>query len=484
MPLVDNIFDENSSPDDTSLPDNNAPAEWRDPQPLPSAQETPEAFDVTMIPRSFQPFVQDASERLCVDPAAVAIPLLIAAGSTIGRGLAVRPKMNDDWHEFPNLWGCVIAKPGSMKSPALDEALGPLNRLESELRADHLKRVQVWEAEFGGAEDAPAKPIEPQITAGGLTLECLYGILENNPRGVFQLRDELTSFLSWLDKPGNGEARNFYLSAASGKTPFRYQTKHQGSNLVPAVCIGLFGTIQPTVFDAWLRDVKPGQQDGFLQRLQIAAFLDNRPFELIDRQPNAEAREKVYQIFRRLRALNFDADGYQVGQRFDENKPRALGFSLSAQESFNVWIVEHQNRIQTLPDGFGAHLSKYRKTLPCIAILDSIVDGNAPENISLESWQKALRFGSYLESHARRIYSSNLIPERVSAVALGELIIHGELQDGSTVRELIRRGRKELDSPEQVHKALGVLEACGWIRVERTSNGGRPSEVIRVHPKF
>jgi len=482
MPLVDNIFDEYSSPDDTSLPANNAPAEWRDPQPLPSAQETPEAFDVTMIPRRLQPFVLDTSERLSVDPAGVGIPLIIALGATLGRGLAVKPKRDDHWHEFANFWGCIIGRSGSQKSPALDEGLEPLIRFESELRADHLKRLQAWETECGRAEDAPAKPIEPQVKTQGITLEKLYEILEGNPRGILQVRDELVGFLASLEKPNNAEARAFYLSGNSGKSPFRYETKHQGENRLDAVCLSLFGAIPPDTFRGWLQDTN--QQDGFLQRLQLAAFLENRPFELIDRKPNAEAFEVVLNTFRRLRAVNFDTGSYQVGTKFNENKPRALGFSLGAQEDFNRWIVGLMNRIQSLPDSFASHLSKYRKTLPAYAMLCEIVDGNHPESISLESWQKALRFGSYLESHARRIYQNNLIPERVSAVALGELIVHGELQDGSTVRELIRRGRKELDSPEQVHKALGVLEACGWIRVERTSNGGRPSEVIRVHPKF
>ncbi len=481
MPLVENIFDEYSSRDD-ALPANNAPAEWRDPQPLPSAQETPEAFDVTMLPRRLQPFVMDASERLSVDPAGVGIPLIIALGATLGRGLAVRPKRDDHWHEFANFWGCIIGRSGSQKSPALDEGLEPLEQLESELRADHLKRLQAWESEFGAAKDAPARPIESQVKTQGVTLEKLYEILEGNPRGILQVRDELVGFLASLEKPNNAEARAFYLSGNSGKSPYQYKTKHQGENRLDAVCLSLFGAIPPDIFRGWLQDTN--QQDGFLQRLQLAVFLDTRPFKLIDRTPNAEAFEVVLNTFRRLRAVNFDPSGYQVGTKFNENKPRALGFSLGAQEDFNRWIVGLMNRIQSLPDSFASHLSKYRKTLPAYAMLCEIVDGNHPESISLESWHKALRFGSYLESHARRIYQSNLIPERVSAVALGELIVHGELQDGSTVRELIRRGRKELDSPEQVHKALGVLEACGWIRVERTSSGGRPSEVIRVHPKF
>ena len=56
----------------------------------------------------------------------VAIPALVALGSVLGRKIGMRPKRKTDWIEVPNLWGGIVGRPGMMKSPAMGEALKPL----------------------------------------------------------------------------------------------------------------------------------------------------------------------------------------------------------------------------------------------------------------------------------------------------------------------------------------------------------------------
>ena len=60
----------------------------------------------------------------------VAAPAVCMAGSAIGAGCAIRPKEKDNWSVVPNLWGGVVGRPGTMKSPAIEEAFRPLKQLE------------------------------------------------------------------------------------------------------------------------------------------------------------------------------------------------------------------------------------------------------------------------------------------------------------------------------------------------------------------
>ena len=49
-----------------------------------------------------------------------------AVGSVIGRQIFIKPKRNDStWLEAANLWGMVVADPGTMKSPIIKEILEP-----------------------------------------------------------------------------------------------------------------------------------------------------------------------------------------------------------------------------------------------------------------------------------------------------------------------------------------------------------------------
>ena len=75
-------------------------------------------------------------------PDFVAIPAIVALGSVLGRKIGVRPQQRTDWIEVPNLWGCIVGRPGAMKSPAMGEALKPLNRLDAKAREGHLEALK------------------------------------------------------------------------------------------------------------------------------------------------------------------------------------------------------------------------------------------------------------------------------------------------------------------------------------------------------
>jgi len=80
-----------------------------------------------------------------------------------------------------------------------------------------------------------------------------------------------------------------------------------------------------------------------------------------------------------------------------------------------------------------AHLAKYRKLVPALALIIHLVD-NGQNEISQQAMRKALAFSKYLETHARRLYGATNEPERAAAQAILTKIREGELQDGFTVR--------------------------------------------------
>src|SRR2546425_1214256 len=100
-------------------------------------QHAYQPFPAALLPGALAPWVADVAERVQCPPDFVAVGVLVAAAAVIGRKVAIRPKRQDDWAVVPNLWGLAVGPPGSMKSPALAEALRPLRRLVSEARAQY-----------------------------------------------------------------------------------------------------------------------------------------------------------------------------------------------------------------------------------------------------------------------------------------------------------------------------------------------------------
>jgi putative DNA primase/helicase len=99
------------------------------PADLSALAERAPTMPAQMLPDSLGPWIEDVCNRMRVPLEMLAVPCIVAAAALVGRGRAIRPKARDDWTVVPNLWGCVVAPPGMLKSPAMAEALRPFQHL-------------------------------------------------------------------------------------------------------------------------------------------------------------------------------------------------------------------------------------------------------------------------------------------------------------------------------------------------------------------
>ena len=116
----------------------NTSSAW--PEPLPLEAELPPVadFDLDLLPASLRHWVEDLSARMQVPadyPAAAQVCTL--AGAVNGRA-TIQPLANDpSWEVVPNLWGAIIGPPGVMKSPVIESAIRPLEKMQSRFFEEH-----------------------------------------------------------------------------------------------------------------------------------------------------------------------------------------------------------------------------------------------------------------------------------------------------------------------------------------------------------
>ena len=132
-----------------------------------------------------------------------------------------------------------------MKSPAIQQALAPLERMEKAARLAHEQQMAAYLADAlagklrSEAQQAEAKkrlksdpgadisyllagtqelapPPRPRYIVNDTTYEALGVILSENPGGVLSTRDEMRSLMAHLAKEENANQRGFYLQAWSG----------------------------------------------------------------------------------------------------------------------------------------------------------------------------------------------------------------------------------------------------------------------------
>ena len=460
-------------------------------------------------------WVMDIAQRMQAPADFIAVSAMVAAGSTIGRKLAVRPQNESDWIEVANVWGCVVGRPGVMKSPAIRQALAPLRRLDARATAQN----KVALAEFAGRDEcyrigraAKVATLKRQLKTGGetdfsaleserpperpplrryivtdATYEKLGEILSENPNGILAHRDELISLLKPLGREENAAARGFYLTAWNGTDCYTFDRIIRGTVHLDACCLSLLGATQPGKLSAYLSDAVRGGDgdDGFAQRFGLLVWPDVSPdWQDIDRPADGDSRHAVNGLFERLDALNPDAIGAERDP-FDVTFP-FLRFDGAALAEFRIWreALERRVRSGTLHPAMESHLAKYRGLAPKLAlILHLLADQSGP--VGIKALMQSLSWIEYLETHAERAYASVTSAEVAGARTIITKLRSGDLVSPFTARGVHQAGWSGLGDREAVRLSLELLVDFDWLAERRTKNpaGGRPKTLYTANPR-
>ncbi len=491
---------------------------WPVPIPLPNALPPVQAFDPDLLPEALRGWVIDISHRMQCPADFPAVAALVGLSSLIGARAVIQPKAKDTWQVVPNLWGAVIGRPGVKKSPALSEAMKPLNRLQA-------NEFELWEAahdawaldakvaEMAGDQnekrakglsakdpaaarallepiDTPEEPIARRFIVNDATVEKLGELMQQNEWGILSYRDELYGLLTGLDKQGQEGSRAFYLQSYDGNQGYTFDRIGRGTVHIPRVCLAMIGGIQPGRIHEYVRGAMAGggADDGLLQRFGLAVWPDIAgDFIHIDQWPDTSAKQTAYAVFDRLAEL----------QPANDTDPVVWQFTSEAQAIFVEWLVPFEMEIRgdDLHPAMVSHLSKYRKLIPALALVFALIDtpdsdGMVGENELI----RALAWGDYLRTHANRLYAAAVVPETSGAATLLSKISGGKMSDRDGViladfapREVAVKNWAGLNTVDAVRKAADMLADYDWLRRDVVQSAdvmgrGRPSDRYTVNP--
>jgi hypothetical protein len=510
--------------------------DWEELKPIKAELPPVEQIQDEMIPESFRAWVKDASDRMKVPEDFIIAPLLVVVGSVIGTGCRIRPKQKDNWEVTPNLWGGIIAPPSMLKSPALKEAVNKtLGRLEAEAKRQYKEKIQEYGANSslleiklkvidseikkavgktvtkpnnGEAEkevsnyqkqkqtlalEQAQKPTERRFKTNDISIEKIVDLLTTNPRGLLYFRDELIGLFKRIEKPGHEGDRAFLLESWNGDGSHTDDRIGRGTIRADNVCISLLGGIPPDKIISYLRNaISEGNNDGFVQRLQLMIYPDPIAWNYIDRWPDNEAKKRAYEVIDELAWMDFNNIGET--DEMDDSGP-FLRFSDEAQEFFVEWFIWlHTVKLNNHDDHpvVQEHLAKYRSLMPSLALifhLIDIADGQITGPVSIQAAKMGAAWCQYLESHARRIYSLALNSGNRAAARLAEKIKAGKLKDGFKRHDVVSKKWALLNDKRSVQEAIEYLIEAGWIkenfRESSSGTSGRPlAPIYMVNPKI
>jgi hypothetical protein len=484
-----------------------SPEQWPDPKPITAARLSPvPPFTQEMLPSELSDYVVDIADRQQAPPDFPAVTSVCGCGAVLGNRVRIWPKQKDDWEVVANPWGALIGRPSSMKSPAMRAALMPLYAMQQQMRelwqadlntkavddaltalslkgrkkeAEKLLRGNKREEARQMLEDLAGdkeKPPCPRIIVNDATVAKLGELLNQNPRGLLQVRDELHGFLSRMeDEQFGAHERPFYLECYNGYGSYSFDRIERGTVHIESCTLGLIGGIQPTRIASLVRSAVDGSNnDGLVQRLQLAVWPDDPgQWRWVDRVPNERARHTYDETFKRLH----DAGQEHLSLRFDK----------TAQEIFREWDegLNAKARSDMLSSVVESHILKLPKTIASLALIFQMVEDETARSVGETATVRAMSWSDYLLHHANRLYAAADVMAENGAKLILER--RAQLPSPFTVRDVQRKGWAGLASHDLVEAAVEALVATYHCKATRSLSGlrgGRPTEEFTWNPKL
>jgi putative DNA primase/helicase len=344
----------------------------------------------------------------------------------------------------------------------------------------------------------PDRPVMRRYIVSDSTVEKLGDLLLENPVGILCNRDELFGLLDNLEREDRASDRAFYMSCWNGSDTIEVDRIGRGSRFIYGACLSLIGSTQRGRLAAHLSHSLRGDRadDGLMQRFSMLVFPDiSENWQMIDAEPDPEKRRKAYSVMEHLNDLTPEAAGADRDEKENGEIYTAdavdlpfLRLNPDGFEQFAEWLTRHERRIRSrdMHPAMGAHLAKYKKLVPAIALIAHLTERQAGP-ISAAAAARAIKWAEFPEKHAWRAYASANVINANAAHAILKAIWAGRLKTTFTARDVQRAHMLGLDTVESIKGALDLLVDYGWLTMQRVPTGGRgrPSDkyTLSSHPK-
>lgn len=426
-------------------------------------------FPLDVFPQALQDLcAQSAASVGCPVDYPASHALAVAAGA-IGASFDLQVKRG--YWANSNLWVCVVAPPGSGKSPSVAPILAPIYR-------EHGRKRRMSEGP------------KQHVYVSDVTVERLVQMLNESPRGFLMVWDEmagwLTSFNQYKAK-GAGNDRSHYLSIWDGRTVKVNRVGSKDKNGEPKENwanmprLSVVGGIQPEVLDS----LRAGPSDGLFDRMLFSFPNDHGMAVETWEEISDDACNAWASCLRRL----WDTKMCIVNEMTDERRPNTMHLNEDAREMWRNWTIEiadkaKQPEAPTYFRSVGAKIIGYAARLSLV--LKRIHEGyrdeteaSLPYGVGPDILLKAIGVAIYFLEHAGRVYQASGRDDRVlrAKAIVAWAATKTDPWTQAAAYDALRKNALFPDS-DSLDKPLDMLERHGAIRLAHTAQRGpgRPAK--------
>lgn len=421
---------------------------------------------VHLFPEVMSEYIIEGAKSRSTDESLVMLPVLTVVAAAIGNVRLIAA--NGSWKEPPVVWGAVVAKSGSLKSPGIDLARELAEPVENASRRDFAEVEKKYHRDFQSYEKAlqkwkrsksaclppepPEEPHEKRLLIDDTTYEAVAAILSKNPRGVAAIYDELPAWLNGMGaySRGSGAGRDIsrWLQLFHCR-PLKIDRKKAPKTIhCPTASVWLVGAIQPDMLA--LAMAKDTISSGMLARF-VFVIPTPRPKRWADFEMQPAVRSAMQDVISRLRLLDFEVD--EKG----EQQPVVLSLTDEARQRFANFVDAHGAETFFYGNDLSAAWSKLEGYVLRFALVFHLArwasgDESCSESgpVGLDSIEHAIELARWFGDEAKRVYAE---------IGVG----NGQMADGD---------HEDGRLPEHIERLIEWLRSKGGSATEREISRG------------
>lgn len=375
-------------------------------------------FPVHALPEPIRAFVNEATAAIGCDSSYIALPMLSGLAAAVGNTTRIELKRN--WTEPSIIWTAIVGESGAAKSPALELALRPIRKRQhaamkehadamkehADALAMHERNAANWKKSKSDAPPpaSPEIPLADRCWTDDATVEALAVLLQQNPRGLLMIRDELAGWFSfdrYSGGRGGGDVAK-WLEMFGGRAMI-VDRKGGGTIYVPSASISIAGGIQPATLQKALR--QDYRDNGLAARL-LFAMPPRKPKRWTEADVSVEIEAAVGGVFDELFKLMMDADAD------GDERPRLLKLDEGGKLAWVTFYDKHATEQAELSGDEGAAWAKLEGYAARFALVVHLarwaahdITLRSPVRVDSASVAAGVELARWFGNEARRVYA-------------------------------------------------------------------------------
>lgn len=460
------------------------------PPEMPNSKPKTKPFPVEALPKNIQAYCTQVADAFGLPVEFIGCNLLVACSIAIGNQRRVLISEGTKHIEKAILWLVIIARRSSGKSPAMDEALMPVNKQQARLISqyeaemiDYQDELAQWEANTKKDKKAgrtpapkPKPPKKKSITTNDVTIEALARMLDGNTHGLLASFDEFISFYRSLNsyRGGIGGDKEKYSSIWNGKALKVDRADETKDRYIPDTFVSIVGNMTPE----GVRLISEGTNidDGFTDR-----FLFSYPQDVPMMEWNPDDTDKISQTAR-------DDYHYLIQKLFNLGDDITIPLSREARhigaDYYNNTLIPEAGDDEDKRGAYGKLRTYMSRLALIIHVVESLGANEADPTISGDTMKKAIEIIEYFKDQSNLVYNKFEETQFTKDVNRARAFIQRKVGAGETTLKFrdIQRGMNM--RREEAEPIIRELEESNWLlEIERKQTRGSTSITYLINPQ-